>query len=58
MNDLFTAPTYLLLTEEDFMPSQEVLTRNQLTEEEYQQALRDDGCYDLDDQGNSFYDEE
>ena len=56
MNDLFTAPTYLLLTEEDFMPSQEVLTRNQLTEEEYQQALRDDGCYDLDDQGNSFYD--
>ena len=55
----FTCPDYFLLTEEDFLPSIVVVkTRDQMTEEEYQAALRAEGCYDLDDNGKSFYDEE
>lgn len=53
----FTCPEFFLLTEEDFLPSEEVLTRDQMTEEQYQEALRKDGCYDIGDDGKSFYDE-
>ena len=53
----YTVPEHLLLTEEDFLPSTIVVkTREQMTEAEYQAELRKDGCYDLDDEGNSFYD--
>ena len=55
----FSVPDQYLLTEEDFMPSLVVVkTRGQMSEEEYQAALRAEGCYDLDDNGKSFYDEE
>jgi len=54
----YTVPDHFLLTEEDFLPSTTVVkTREQMTEDEYQAELRKDGCYDLDDNGNSFYDE-
>lgn len=59
----FTCPEHFLLTEEDFMPSaviptEHIKTREEMTPGEYQSALRAEGCYDLDDDGKSFYDEE
>ena len=55
----FNVPEFFLLTEEDFLPSPVVVkTRDQMSEEEYQAALRAEGCYDIGDDGKSFYDEE
>ena len=58
MAPAFNVPEFFLLTEEDFLPTESIKTRDQMSDDEYQATLHAAGCYDLDDNGKSFYDEE